>query len=70
MAKASAGFLMLLLAASGCAPGQEWKQEMALPHELCHACGYVEEREADACAYRLRRLAGRPEPSTYSCGRH
>jgi hypothetical protein len=136
MVKTSAGFLVLLLAAAGCAPGQQWKQELALPdgalevmdaaaslpecdglreggdiiwhaqefpclprallacgctyvqarprievtyrgavedsalpHELCHACGYVDELETDACAYRLRRLAGRPEPSTYSCAR-
>ena len=36
--------------------GSAWGTSLA--HELCHVCGYLDENEAQGCAYRAWKAAG------------
>jgi hypothetical protein len=40
--------------------GVQNPDQSTLAHELCHACGYRDEREAEACAQRSRSNFNRP----------
>ena len=43
--------------------GVDSPENSTLAHELCHACGYTDEREASACAERAKVNFKRPTPA-------